>query len=79
MALVGPVSWFATFEAKVIIKTSLSFFRGKFFNSDGINIHGVWVSFLLGVVVVSIILKRDEWVVPPFCNFIGSFPDLFEV
>ena len=77
--LVGPVSWFATFEAKVILKTPLSFFRGKFLDSDGINIHGIWVSFLLGIVVVSIVLERDEWVVPSPCDFVGSFPDLFEV
>ena len=79
MALVGPMSWFAAFEAKVTLKTLLSFFRGKFFDSDGINIHGVWVLFLLGMVVVSIVLERDKWFVPAFCDFVGSFPDLLEV
>ena len=77
--MVGPVSGFATFEAKVILETPLSFFRGKFLNLDGINIHGVWVSFFLGMVVVSIVLERDEWVIPSFCDLVGSFPDLFEV
>ena len=80
MALVGPVSWFATFEAKVIIKTSLSFFRGKFLNSDGVNIHGFWVSFLLGMVVVaSVVLEGEEWVASSLGDFVGSFPNLLEV
>ena len=77
--MVGPVSWSATFEAKVILKTPLSFFRGEFLNSDGINIHGIWVSFFLGMVVVSIVLERDEQVVPSLCDFVGSFPDLLEM
>ena len=78
-ALVGPVSWFATFDAKVILKTPLSFFRGEFLDSDGINIHGVWVSFLLVMVVVSIVLERDEQIVSSLGNLIGSLPDLLEV
>ena len=77
--LVGPVSRFVAFKAKVIFKTPLSFFWGKFFNVNGINIHGIWVSFLLGMVVVSIVLERNEWVVPSFCDLVGSFPDLLEV
>ena len=79
LALVGPVSWFATFGAKVILKTLLSFFGGEFFNSDGINIHGVWVSFLLGVVVIPVFLEGNERVVSSLGNFIGSFPNLFEM
>ena len=78
-ALVGPVSGFATFETEVILKTPLSFLRGEFLDSDGINIHGVWVLFFLGMVVASVILERDERVVPSFGDLIGSFPDLFEV
>ena len=77
--LVGPVSGFVAFKAKVIFKTPLSFFWGKFFDVNGINIHGIWVSFLLGMVVVSIVLERNEWVVPSFCDLVGSFPDLLEV
>ena len=77
--LVGPVSRFVAFKAKVIFKTPLSFFWGKFFDVNGINIHGIWVSFLLGMVVVSIVLERNEWVVPSFCDLVGSFPDLLEV
>ena len=77
--LVGPVSRFVAFKAKVIFKTPLSFFWGKFFDVNGINIHGIWVLFLLGMVVVSIVLERNEWVVPSFCDLIGSFPDLLEV
>ena len=73
------MSGFATFEAKVVIKTPLSFLRGEFFNSDGVNIHGIGVLFLLVMVVVPVVLERDEQVVPSFCNLIGSFPDLFEV
>ena len=77
--LVGPVSGFVAFKVKVIFKTPLSFFWGKFFDVNGINIHGIWVSFLLGMVVVSIVLERNEWVVPSFCDLVGSFPDLLEV
>ena len=74
------MSGFVAFEAKVVLETPLSFFRGEFFDSDGINIHGIGISFLLGmVVVVSIILERNEWVVPSFGNFVGPFPDLFEM
>ena len=79
LALVGPVSWFATFGAKVILKTLLSFFGGEFFNLDGINIHGVGISFFLGMVVVSVVLEGNEQVVSSFGNFIGSFPNLFEM
>ena len=69
-----------TFEAKVVVKTSLPFFGGEFFNSDGVYIHGIGVSFFLGViVVVSVVLEREEWVVPSLGGFVGSFPDLFEV
>ena len=74
------MSGFATFEAKVVVKTSLSFFQGEFFDLDGIHIHGVRVSLFLSVVVVtSVILEREERVVSSFGNFIGSFPDMFEV
>ena len=80
MALVGPVSGFAAFEAKVVVKTPLSFLGGEFFDSDGINIHGVWVTFFLGmVVVVSIVLEGEERVVSSLSNLIGSFPNLLEV
>ena len=67
------------FEAKVVLKTSLSFFGGEFLDSDGIDIHGIWVLFFLGVVVIPVVLEGNEWVISPFCNFIGSFPNLFEM
>ena len=73
------MSRFVTFEAKVILKTPLSFIRGEFFNLDGINIHGVWVLFLLGMVVISIVLERNKWVAPSLGDFVGPFPSLFEM
>ena len=74
------MSRFVTFEAEVVFKTPLPFFWGEFFNSDGIYIHGVGVSFLLGVVViVLVILKREKWVVSSLGNFVGPFSDMFEV
>ena len=72
------MSWFTTFEAKVILKTPLSFLGGKFLNLDGINIHGIWVSFLLGM-VVSVVLEGNKWVIPSLGNFVGPFPNLFEM
>ena len=74
------MSWFATFEAEVIIKTPLSFFRGEFLDLDGINIHGIMVSFFLSmVVVISVILEGNEWVASSFGDLVGSFPYLLEV
>ena len=58
--LVGPVSGFVAFKAKVIFKTPLSFFWGKFYDVNGINIHGIWVSFLLDVVVIPVVLEGNE-------------------
>ena len=72
------MSWFTTFEAKVILKTPLSFLGGEFLNLDGINIHGIWVSFLLGM-VVSVVLEGNKWVIPSLGNFVGLFPNLFEM
>ena len=79
MALVGPVSWFATFEAKVILKTPLSFFWGKFLDANGVYVHCIWVLFLLGVIVVSVILEGNEHVALSFGDLVGSFPNLFEM
>ena len=74
------MSGFVAFEAKVILKKPLSFLWGKFFNANGVYIHCIWVSFLLGVIaVVSVILEGEEWVASSLGNFVGSFPDLFEV
>ena len=75
------MSRFVTFEAKVVVKTPLSFFGGEFLNSNGIYIHGIGVSFLLSVVVivVSVILEREKQVVLSFGNFIGPFPDVLEM
>ena len=74
------MSGFVTFEAEVVVKTPLSFFRGELFNSDGIYIHGIGISFLLGVViVVSIVEEREERVVSSFFNFVGPFLNMFEV
>ena len=73
------MSRFTAFEAKVVLKTPLSFLRGEFLNSDGIDIHGIWVSFFLGVVVIPVVLEGNEWVISPFGDFVGSFPNLFEM
>ena len=74
------MSGFVTFEAKVVVKTPLPFFRGEFLNSDGIHIHCIWVLFLLVmVIVVSVVSEREEGIVSSFGDLIGSFPDLFEV
>ena len=54
------MSWFSTFEAKVVLETSLSFLGGEFLNSDGVDIHGIWVSFLLDVVVIPVVLEGNE-------------------
>ena len=74
------MSGFATFEAKVVVKTPLSFFRGEFLDTDCIYIHGVGVSFLLSmIVVISVVLEREKGVVSSLGNLIGSFPNMFEV
>ena len=74
------MSWSATFEEEVIIKTPLSFFRGEFLDLDGINIHGIMVSFFLSmVVVISVILEGNERVASSFGDLVGSFPYLLEV
>ena len=73
------MSWFTTFEAKVVLKTPLPFFRGEFLDSDGIDIHGIWVLFFLGVVVIPAVLEGNKWVISPLGNFICPFPNLFEM
>ena len=75
------MSGFAAFEAKVIIKTPLAFFQCELFNANGIYVHGIRVSLLLSmvVIVISVILKREEWVISSFSDFIGPFPDMFKV
>ena len=73
------MSWSTTFEAKVVLKTSLPFFVGEFFDSDGVDIHGIWVFFLLVVVVIPVVLEGNEWVVSSLGDFVGPFPNLFEM
>ena len=73
------MSWLSTFEAKVVLKTPLSFLRGEFLDSDGIDIHSIWNLFLLGVVVISVVLEGNKWVVSSFGDFVGPFPNLFEM
>ena len=73
------MSWFTTFEAKVVLETPLSFLGGEFLDSDGIDIHGIWVLFLLDVVVIPVVLEGNEWVISSFGDFVGSFPNLFEM
>ena len=73
------MSWFATFETKVVIKTPSAFFWGEFFDADSIYIHGIWVLFLLGMVVILVVLEGEEWISLSFGNFVGLFPDMFKV
>ena len=73
------MSRFTTLEAKVVLETPLSFFGGEFLDSDGINIHGIWVSFLLGMVVIPVVLEGNKWVISSFGDFVGPFPNLFEM
>ena len=78
-AFCGNISRSSAFEAKVVIKASLLFFLGEFFNVDGVYIHGVGVFLLLGVVVVLVVLEGKEWVSLFFGDFVGFFPDVFKV
>ena len=71
------MSRFTTLEAKVVLETPLSFFGGEFLDSDGIDIHGIWVSFLLGMVVIPVVLEGNKWVISSFGDFVGPFPNLF--
>ena len=73
------MSWFSAFETKVVLKTPLSFLGGEFLNLGGIDIHGIWVSFLLVVVVIPVVLEGNEWVISSFGDFVGPFPNLFEM
>ena len=73
------MSRFTTFEAKVVLEAPLSFLRGEFLDSDGIDIHGIWVSFLLGVVVIPVFLEGNEWVISSFGDFVGPLPNLFKM
>ena len=72
---------FVTFEAEVIVKAPLAFFWGEFFNMNGIYVHGIWIFFghLSLVVVISVVLKGEEWVSLSFGNLIGFFSNMFEV
>ena len=54
------MSGFATFETKVVIKTSLSFLGGEFLDLDSIHLYGIGVFLLLGMIVISIVLEREE-------------------
>lgn len=75
------VSGFSAFEPQVIVNASLSFFWGKFFNSYGIYVHGIWVFLLLSiflVIVVPVVKEGEEGVSSTFHNVIGFFPDMFE-
>ena len=69
------------FEAKVTVKAPLAFFWCEFFNADGIYIHSIRVSFhhvFLGM-VISVILKGEEWVASSFGDLVGLLPDMFKV
>ena len=80
----SDMSWFSTLEAKVVVKASLLFLWGKFFDANCIHIHGIGVSFLLGVflgvtVAVSVVLEGKERVSSSFGDIVGLFPDMFEM
>ena len=46
------VSEFSASEASSFLDAFLSLFFGKFFNADGVDIHGVWIDFWALVVGV---------------------------
>ena len=49
------MSGFSASKALTFLDTFFPFFFGKFFNVDGVDIHGVWISFWgLVVSVVSL-------------------------
>ena len=51
------MSGFPALKAATFLDAFFSFFLGKFFNVDGVDVHSVWVDF--GVLVVGVIsLKR---------------------
>ena len=73
------MSRFSAFEAAVVVKASLMFFRGKFFDSNGIGVFFL-LGILLGVVVVGpVVLEGKEGISLSLCDVIGLFPDVFEV
>ena len=39
-------------EALAFLDAFFPFFFGKFFNADGVNVHGIWIDF--GVLVVGV-------------------------
>ena len=81
LAFGGNVSGSVALETKVIVKAPLVFFWCEFFDMDGVYIHGIGVFFgcMFLVVVVSVILKGEEWVASSFGDLVGLFPDMFEV
>ena len=72
------MSEFPALKAMAFPYTLFSFFLGEFFNSDGIDIHGVWIDF--GALVVSMVFLNRVGVVGFLgSNCICSFPLGFEV
>ena len=47
------MSRFSAPEAVAFLDAFLPFFLGEFFDSDGVDVHGVWVNF--GVLVASVV------------------------
>ena len=47
------MSGFSASEAAAFLDASFPFLLGEFFNSDGVNVHGVWVNF--GVLVAGVV------------------------
>ena len=44
------MSRFSASEAAAFLDAFLPFFLGEFFNSDRVDVHGIWVSFVALVV-----------------------------
>ena len=46
------MSRFSAFKAPSFLDASFPFFLGEFFNTNGVNIHGIWIDFGAWVVGV---------------------------
>ena len=47
------MSGFPAPKALAFLDAFFPFFFGKFFNADGVNVHGIWIDF--GVLVVGVV------------------------
>ena len=73
------MSMFSALEAASFLDAFFSFFFGKFFNVNGVDIHSVWVNFLT-LVAGSMVSLYWVWAIGfSVSNGVGSIPLHFEV